>query len=193
MTQPTRQVQQARTSNPKSPIAADNDEDDDDEEDEEGKEDSQYDVIDGQYNPDDYANLSVNQEVKDLFAYITRFKATEVELDSALKSFVPEFIPAIGEMDSFLKVSRPDGQPDQLGFKTLDEPAAAQTDPTVLELQLRAISKKQQYGDVVVRSIENAAKNTTAIDKWIGSISDLHRSKPPPQVNYKRIMPDIEA
>jgi intraflagellar transport protein 46 len=44
------------------------------------------------------------------------------------------------------------------------------------------MSKKLQYGDVVVRSIENANKNPVAIEKWIQSISDLHRSKPPPQV-----------
>lgn len=55
------------------------------------------------------------------------------------------------------------------------------------------MSKKIQYGDIVVRSIEDAAKNPGAIDKWIQSISDLHRSKPPPQVHYKRNMPDIEA
>ena len=44
------------------------------------------------------------------------------------------------------------------GLQVLDEPAAAQSDATVLELQLRAVSKKQ-HGDVAVRSIENAAKN----------------------------------
>lgn len=90
------------------------------------------------------------------------------------------------------KVPRPDGKPDDLGLKFLDEPASSQSDPTVLELQLRAMSKKIQYGDVVVRSIEDATKNPASIDKWIQSISDLHRSKPPPQVNYKRNMPDIE-
>ena len=77
---------------------------------------------------------------------------------------------------------RPDKKEEELGLKFLDEPAASQTDPTVLELQLRAMSKKLQYGDVVVRSIENAAKNPIAIEKWIQSIGDLHRSKPPPQV-----------
>ena len=55
------------------------------------------------------------------------------------------------------------------------------------------MSKKQQYGDVVVRSIEDAAKNPVAIDKWIRSINDLHRSKPPPQVHYKRPMPEIDG
>ena len=45
-----------------------------------------------------------------------------------------------GEIDPFLKIPRPDGQPDKLGLTMLDEPAAVQTDPTVLDLQLRAIS-----------------------------------------------------
>ena len=50
-----------------------------------------------------------------------------------------------------------DAARDELGLKVLDEPSASQSDSTVLELQLRAISKKQ-HGDVAVRSIENAAK-----------------------------------
>jgi intraflagellar transport protein 46 len=75
-------------------------------------------------------------------------------------------------------------------LKYLDEPAAMQSDPTVLELQLRAKSKKQHYGDVAVRSIENPHKNPGLIDKWIQNISDLHRSKPPQQVHYKKNMPD---
>jgi intraflagellar transport protein 46 len=167
-------------------------EEDNESSDDDDKEDS-AEFIDGQYNAQDYAHLNVSSEIKELFQYITRFKAQEVELDSNLKCFIPDYIPAIGDMDSFLKVSRPDGKPDTLGLKTLDEPSSTQSDPTVLELQLRAVSKKQQYGDVVVRSIENASKFPSAIDKWIANISDLHRTKPPPQVHYKRNMPDTET
>ncbi|CAM9399540.1 unnamed protein product [Ectocarpus sp. 8 AP-2014] len=153
--------------------------------------------IEGAYDAADYAHLNVSAEIKDLFQYIGRYKAHEVDLDTSLRCFVPDFIPAVGDMDAFLKVPRPDQNPDELGFKAsgeakvLDEPAANQSDATVLELQLRAISKKQ-YGDVAVRSIENAHKNPAEIDKWIQSINDLHRTKPPPQVNYKKNMPDIE-
>ncbi len=43
-----------------------------------------------------------------------------------------------------------------------------------------------------MRSIEDATKNSAAIDRWIHSISDLHRSKPPPQVHYRRNMPDVD-
>jgi hypothetical protein len=36
-------------------------------------------------------------------------------------------------------VARPDGKTDDLGLKMLDEPAAKQSDPTVLNLQLRQV------------------------------------------------------
>lgn len=42
-------------------------------------------------------------------------------------------------------------------MKVLDEPAANQSDATVLELQLRAISKKQ-HGDVAVRWVRNQSR-----------------------------------
>lgn len=82
------------------------------------------------------------------------------------------------------QIPRPDGKEDGLGLRYLDEPSSNQSDPTVLELQLRAKSKKLQNGDVVVRSIEGADRNPAKIDKWIQDIADLHRSKPPPQVLY---------
>jgi intraflagellar transport protein 46 len=151
-----------------------------------------YENIEGAYNPKDFESLNVTAEVRDLFQYIERYKPQEVELETTLKCFIPEYIPAIGEMDAFIKVPRPDGANDDLGLKFLDEPSATQSDPTVLELQLRAMSKKLQYGDVVVRSIDNAPKNPQAIEKWIQSINDLHRSKPPPQVHYRRNMPDVD-
>ncbi|CAM9132396.1 unnamed protein product [Choristocarpus tenellus] len=144
------------------------------------------------YNPADYAHLNVSAEIKDLFQYIGRYKSHDVELETTLRCFVPDYIPAVGDMDAFLKIPRPDDTSDDLGFKVLDEPAASQSDATVLELQLRAVSKKQ-HGDVAVRSIENAHKNPAEIERWIQSITDMHRIKPPPQVHYKKNMPDIEV
>jgi intraflagellar transport protein 46 len=155
--------------------------------------DESYENLEGAYNPKDFAHLDVSADTRDLFQYIERYKPQEMDLDTELKCFIPDYIPAIGEMDAFIKLPRPDEKPEELGLRYLDEPAAGQSDPTVLELQLRAMSKKQQYGDVVVRSIENASKNKEAVDKWIQNISDLHRRKPPPQVHYKKNMPEIEA
>lgn len=161
------------------------------EDDEEGAEGS-YEQIDGAYNPKDYANLQVSTEVRELFQYIERYKPQEVELNTMLRCFVPEYIPAIGEMDGFIKIPRPDGKDDELGLKVIDEPAAYQSDPVILELQMRAGIKRAQLGEVSVRSIDGAQSNPAAIDNWVNSIKETHRTKPPPQVHYRKNMPDIE-
>lgn len=148
--------------------------------------------VEGAYDEKDYAHLNVSQEVKELFQYIGRFKPQDIELETRLKCFIPEYIPAVGEIDAFIKIPRVDGEQDNLGLKVLDEPALIQSDATVLDLKLRAMSKKK-HGKIVVRSIENAEKNPTEVDRWIRSISDLHRTKPPPQVHYSKSMPDIES
>lgn len=63
-----------------------------------------YDNIEGAYKPQDYEGLNVSAEVRELFQYIERYKPQEVELETTLKCFIPEYIPAIGEMDAFIKV-----------------------------------------------------------------------------------------
>lgn len=99
----------------------------------------------------------------------------------------------MADVDPFLKPSRPDGVAETLGLAKLDEPAPQQSDATVLELQLRALSKRSNLEPTVVRSVEQADKNPREISRWIESIEDLHRSKPPPQVRYTKPMPDIES
>ena len=42
-----------------------------------------------------------------------------VDIDSKLKAFVPDYIPAIGEVDAFLKMPRPDGKPETLGLNVV--------------------------------------------------------------------------
>jgi intraflagellar transport protein 46 len=131
--------------------------------------------------------------VKDLFKYITRFQPQNIEPEFKLKPFIPEYIPAIGDIDAFLKVTRPDGVIDELGYVTLDEPSAKQSDPTVLDLHLRAITKETTVKPVMVKSIENAEKNSKALDNWVENIAELHRQKPPQTVHYTKSMPDVEA
>ena len=147
----------------------------------------------GAYDPSDYEHLPVQPEIKELFQYITRYTPQSIELDHKLKPFIPDYIPAVGDIDAFIKVSRPDNKPEQLGLYVLDEPCAKQSDPTVLDLQLRAISKQTSHKAMVVRSLENAEKNPKAVENWISNISELHRSKPPPTVHYQKNMPEIDA
>ncbi|XP_027691402.1 intraflagellar transport protein 46 homolog [Vombatus ursinus] len=164
----------------------DSDEDDDDEE--HGA------PLEGAYDPADYEHLPVSAEIKELFQYITRYTPQLIDLDHKLKPFIPDFIPAVGDIDAFLKVPRPDGKPDNLGLLVLDEPSTKQSDPTVLSLWLTENSKQHNITQQMkVKSLEDAEENPKAIDTWIESISELHRSKPPATVHYTRPMPDIDT
>lgn len=144
------------------------------------------------YNPDEFKNLKVSDEVQEMFNYITRYKPHTIELETSLRPFIPELIPTIGEVDAFLKMPRPDGKPSTLGTVRLDEPTLNPSDPSILDLQLRSLSKHQDLQPMEVRSIENAEKNTKEIENWIKRIEDLNRTKPAPTVQYSRRMPDIE-
>ncbi|CAG9815562.1 unnamed protein product [Phaedon cochleariae] len=120
-----------------------------------------------------------------------------LNLDTKLKPFISEFLPAVGDIDAFLKVVPPEktltGEkcgPEQfshLGLKVLDEPATHQSDPALLYLQLRATSVtpgKKNDGNAVVKKVDNTEQNAKIIEKWIKDISDLHKTKSSPVVRY---------
>jgi intraflagellar transport protein 46 len=144
------------------------------------------------YNPDEFRNMKVSGDIEELFQYITRYKPHTIELDTTLKPFIPELIPSIGEVDAFLKMPRPDGKTSGLGTAQLDEPTMNPSDPSILDFQLRSLSKNQDLQPMEVRSIENAEKCPKEIENWVKRIDDLNRTKPAPTVQYSRRMPDIE-
>ncbi|KAK6619079.1 Intraflagellar transport protein 46 [Polyplax serrata] len=171
---------------------SDNDDDDDDDDEDDDDNDVRAPFIQGAYDPNDYEQLAVSEEIKDIFNYVTKYTPQNIELDNKLCPFLPDFIPAVGDIDAFVKVSRPDGQKDGLGLTVLDEPRLQQSDPAVLQLQLRAVDK-QTSARAIVKKIENAEKNAKSIDRWIKAISDLHSSKPSAQTfQYTRPMPIID-
>lgn len=147
---------------------------------------------DNAYNPEEFKNMKTSPEIEELFQYISRYKPHTIELETSLKPFIPELIPCIGEVDAFLKIPPPDGKVGQLGLTRLDEPCLNPSDPSILDLQLRTLSKHQNLEPMEVRSIEDAEKNPKEIENWIKRIEDLNRSKPAPNVQYSRKMPDIE-
>jgi intraflagellar transport protein 46 len=131
-------------------------------------------------------------DLADLFSHIDRYQPLNIELETRLAPFLPELMPAIGQIDAFVKVPAPDGSDSQLGLTVLDEPSANQSDPTVLDLQLRVVSKTASLQPMTVRSIEKADKNPQKITSWINNIQEVHRQKPPPTVSYSSPMPDVE-
>ena len=71
---------------------------------------------------------------------------------------------------------------------------ARQSDPTLLEMQLRAAAKRTIHGgDMLVSSIEHADQHPAKIDKWIADVDALHRGKPPHKMYYTGAMPDAES
>ena len=148
------------------------------------------------YDPSEYDSMDVGSDVKELFQHIERYKPHQIELDTRLKPFIPDFIPAVGDIDAFIKVPRPDNTAQdasmELGLGILDEPAVMQSDPSVLELQLRQSTKQANLRDATVRSVESADKQPQVLTQWITSISDLHRSKPQPTVAYTHTMPSLD-
>ena len=88
-------------------MKADQEDDDDDEEKE----------VPGAYNPAMYAGLNVSQDVKEVFEYINRYKPQKIDLETKIKPFIPDYIPAVGDIDAFIKVSR-SGQMASLPLKS---------------------------------------------------------------------------
>ncbi|CAM6114645.1 unnamed protein product [Calypogeia fissa] len=127
-----------------------------------------------------------------IFNYINAYKGQEVEIGTILKPFIPNYILAVGAIDEFIKVPRPDKKPDQLGLKVLDESGAKQSDPAIMMLRLCATSHQPNLHLLEVPSIENASKNAPKLDAWIKNIRDLHASKSSNHVIFSKAMPSIE-
>lgn len=56
------------------------------------------------YDPSDYNHLQVTPEIRELFKHISRYTPQTIGLECRLVPFVPEYIPAIGDIDAFIKV-----------------------------------------------------------------------------------------
>ncbi|GBP24430.1 Intraflagellar transport protein 46 homolog [Eumeta japonica] len=161
----------------------------------------------GAYDPKKYQNLDVPPEMENIFQYIIKYTPQKIEIAPRLQPFVPEYVPAVGDTDAFIKVTTPAcdlnnktledsllEHIDNLGLTVLDEPSAEQSESALLHLQLRAISKTNYpKSTVVTKKIDNAEKNPKAIERWIKDVSELHLTKPPPNFAYSAKMPDVDA
>ncbi|CAJ0933885.1 unnamed protein product, partial [Mesorhabditis belari] len=129
----------------------------------------------------------------ELLEMMDEYQAEEIGIEPALKPFLLEFQPAVGDVDSFIKVPRPDEVEDNIGLTQLDEPAIKQSDPTILDMQLRHTTKEfSSNQDTPVKRVHRADRNVELIEKWIDDIKDLRRSKPAASVHYTKPLPDVE-
>jgi intraflagellar transport protein 46 len=150
-------------------------------------------VMVGGYNPADYQNLDISPEVKNLFKLITEYQPEVVEIETELKPFKPDYIPAVGEVDAFLKMPRPDQESEFLGIQQLDEPALNQSKRAYLDLMLVQKGKVDRKDYKEVHSIENAHKNQKEIQTWISGVDKIQDVKTGANVIYSKPMPDMDT
>lgn len=86
-------------------------------------------------------------------------------------------MPAMGDVDEFIKVARPDGRVDESGLRTLDEPCIDQSDTAVLNLRLRQSSKHVGSQPVEVASVSDPSKSHQRIAAWMKSIEEIHKHR----------------
>jgi Intraflagellar transport complex B protein 46 C terminal len=136
-------------------------------------------VFPGGYDASKYSNLCVDPALAELFNYIGRYKPEKRQLACELKPFIPDYIAAVGDVDEFLKPARPDGQPEMLGLKVLDEPSINQSDPAIMRKFLRANMK----GTAAIEDNDEAAiqhgdeDRDAKIDQWIKDVEKLRDSE----------------
>ena len=84
------------------------------EEDEDEEDDDDDDVAappaEGSYDPSEFDHLTVDGEIKELFTFIMKYTPQTIDLDHKFKPFVPEYIPAVGDIDAFIRCTRPDNK-----------------------------------------------------------------------------------
>jgi hypothetical protein len=56
------------------------------------------------YDMNQFSDPALALELKELFTHISRFSPQEFDLETELKPFVPDYMPAIGDIDAFIKV-----------------------------------------------------------------------------------------
>ncbi|OHT03502.1 Intraflagellar transport protein 46 [Tritrichomonas foetus] len=146
---------------------------------------------------DDYPDYGDggSPELSSLFSLISNFQPNPVEMTVHWKPFLPELVPAIGTIDAFIKVPRPDSEIDDLGLVILDEPSISQSNPQILRMELReqyGITTPDNQSDAYIGCIENPQKNLKALNAWLESIEEIHRNRPPVNVIYNTKMPELE-
>ncbi|XP_022179105.1 intraflagellar transport protein 46 homolog [Myzus persicae] len=136
--------------------------------------------------------LHLSQDIKDVFKYISMYYPQKAKLEFRLQPFIPDYLPAVGDADAFIKVIAPDPSIQAgLGLEYLDEPCLNQSDPCLLNLQLRA-SCSSSSKSLVVKKLESAEKNPKVIEQWIRDINELNRGKTS-AFFYSKKMPDVET
>uniref|UniRef100_A0A1I8NPB1 Intraflagellar transport protein 46 homolog n=1 Tax=Stomoxys calcitrans TaxID=35570 RepID=A0A1I8NPB1_STOCA len=139
--------------------------------------------------PEKWENLQIHQEVKELFPYILKYIPQHIETAYHLQPFIPDYVPAVGDVDAFLQVTGPpllnpqrsrevEEHLKKLGLYFLDEPSGAQSEPSLLNMKLRsALTGSGSNARSSSASLVPTAKSNKDIDKWINEVEQVHMSQ----------------
>ncbi|XP_055838609.1 intraflagellar transport protein 46 homolog [Episyrphus balteatus] len=134
--------------------------------------------------PSSWDNLSLPQEIKEIFPYIAKYTPQLIETEYHLQPFVPEYVPAVGDVDAFLRVSFPaimDIRREQdiqehlqkMGLHFLDEPSGQQSEPSLLSIKLGSVltGSARSHSASKVPIAKSIIKD---VDKWITEVEHIH-------------------
>ncbi|XP_043645324.1 intraflagellar transport protein 46 homolog [Drosophila teissieri] len=141
--------------------------------------------------PDKWEDLSVPGELKELFPYIVKYTPQTIDTPFHLQPFIPEFVPAVGDVDALLKVQAPpllqaqrqkelNDHLEKLGLWLLDEPSGAQSEPSLLNMKLRSVlsgSMGRNPRHASSASLIPTARSAKDIDKWITEVEQVHMTQ----------------
>lgn len=150
------------------------------------------------YDPKAYEDVDAPAEIKELMQFISRYTPQRVPIEYKLKVFIPDYIPAVGDIDAFLKIIAPNpitkGSEDSLekftkslGLQVLDEPCGTQSDEILLQMKLRSIFPK------ALETPSAIAKSPKDVERWISEIHALHIGQPTQNAMQFKKMPDIDT
>jgi len=136
-----------------------------------------------EFNMSHFENLDASTfpaELKEIMQYIPKYTPQNIDIDYKLQVFIPDFIPAVGDIDAFLKIVTPQpllsmdkeqlSEIKRLGLEVLDEPGE-QSEEALLQIKLRSIFAKPLAAPSAL------VKSPRDIDKWIHEIQSLHASR----------------
>ncbi|KAJ3014142.1 Intraflagellar transport protein 46, partial [Thoreauomyces humboldtii] len=169
------------------------------------------------------AQETYTTQFTELFAFIDAYQPQDCDIPQQLQCFIPDYMPCIGDIDPMIKVGPPSRYPDQpskavdltrlpnLGITVLDEPSPNQSDPSVLDLHIRALNKAHissgsTSAPAKIRSILLGAPGThddggmagaqqvKALTQWIQNMGTLRsQRRTDAAVAYAKPMPDVET
>ncbi|KAH8271843.1 hypothetical protein KR044_007914 [Drosophila immigrans] len=143
--------------------------------------------------PDKWEQLPLQPELKEIFPYILKYTPQTIETPYHLQPFIPEFVPAVGDVDAMLKVQAPallqpqrqrelDEQLQRLGLMLLDEPSGTQSEPSLLNMKLRSVlsgsrGANPRHGGAYSATLVPTARSPKDIERWIGEVEQVHMTQ----------------